>query len=369
MGDVDNLLYYHLLAAFLHTISTALSFSHDSEHFKTRNIYARGYEYNVTDTAVTTSSKDVNLGEKQNFMTWLSVNELLTALSHALAVLVLVNKRSQFKYMETQFNDEDYRGIHVIELLRRTLEYCATAAIIQVAFVLSAADMTLTDIIFIFILNVGTQLVGYIIDDRKDMVSDGLNFLVGFLLLAGQLIYVYMLSTQVQFSKTLEEDKFFITFASIFFVIFYVSFGLLKLLCYVHNIKKVIEDQLYVVLSVSAKLSLTWILIGNIFTGYYRLCNSIKFGDSFGKNQECSDLSKNGFYGPSWQGVQITFIIIGGLGLLFCLIMGLDTKNNSVKKPIYPPDSRQRTESIENRGGLVQRTNRVEYTKLDNIIF
>ena len=92
MGEADNLLYYHLLAAFLHTISTALSFSHDSEHFKTRNIYARGYEYDVTDTAITTSSKDVYLGEKQNFMTWLSVNELLTALSHALTVLVLVNK-------------------------------------------------------------------------------------------------------------------------------------------------------------------------------------------------------------------------------------------------------------------------------------
>ena len=149
-------------------------------------------------------------------------------------------------------------------MLRRTVEYCATAAIIQVAFVLSAADMTLTDIIFIFVLNVGTQLVGYIIDDRKDMVSDGLNFVVGFLLLTGQLVYVYMLSTQVRFTKTLEEDKFFITFASIFFVIFYVSFGLLKLLCYVNNIRKVVEDQLYVVLSVSAKLSLTWILIGNI---------------------------------------------------------------------------------------------------------
>lgn len=365
MGEVDNLLYYHLLAAFLHTISTALSFSHDSEHFKTRNIYARGYEYDVTDTAVTTSSKDVNLGEKQNFMTWLSVNELLTALSHALAVLVLVNKRSQFKYM---IDSDSYKGIHVIELLRRTLEYCATAAIIQVAFVLSAADMTLTDIIFIFILNVGTQLIGYIIDDRKDMVSDGLNFLVGFLLLTGQLIYVYMLSTQVQFSKTLEEDKFFITFASIFFVIFYVSFGLLKLLCYVNNIKKVIEDQLYVVLSVSAKLSLTWILIGNIFTGYYRLCNSIKSGDSFGKNQKCLDLSKNGFYGPSWQGVQITFIIIGSLGLLFCLIMGLDTKNNSVKKTEVK-EERQRSSSIGRQVGLVQRINRVEYAKLDNIIF
>ena len=363
MGEADNLLYYHLLATFLHTISTALSFSHDSEHFKTRNIYARGYEYDVTDTGVTTSSKDVNIGEKQNFMTWLSVNELLTALSHALAVLVLLNKRGQFKY-----DTFDYKGIHVIELLRRTLEYCATAAIIQVAFVLSAADMALTDIIFIFVLNVATQLIGYIIDDRKDMVSDGLNFLVGFLLLTGQLIYVYMLSTQVQFSKTLEDDKFFITFASIFFVIFYVSFGLLKLLCYVNNIKQVIEDQLYVVLSVSAKLSLTWILIGNIFTGYYRLCNSIKSGDSFGKNQECADISKNGFYGPSWQGVQITFIIIGGLGLLFCLIMGLDTKNNSVKKTEIK-EERPRSSSIERQGELVQRTRRVEYTKLDNMIF
>ena len=133
---MNSLFYFHILAFILHSVSTGLSWGHNTDIFKNRNIWYPKFEYKSTNTSVTTTSVPVYIGEKQNYMSWITANEFITALSHLIGFIVIW-----------------YQGyFHEIEMFRRTIEYIMTAAILQVALVMGAGDVLFQDVVFIFVI-------------------------------------------------------------------------------------------------------------------------------------------------------------------------------------------------------------------------
>lgn len=312
----------HLVAFILHSVSCGLSWGHNKDVFTNRDIYYNKFEYISTNTSVTTSSTKIIVGEKQNYMTWITVNEFITALSHLLALLYFL----VFKYPD-----------HPYEIARRTIEYTATAAILQIALVLGAGDVLFQDVVFIFVINAAIQYIGFQLDKMeyfffttcdytfssktKPYKSPAWNystafFVISFGLLVSEIIYVYTLSTTIDFGPgPLENQKDFLTFIGIMYILFYVSFGFVKL--FGHYNRKYfddedgwfyVEDCIYVILSVTCKISLSWMLIGNIFNGFYNLCKDTN-------NDTCKELKEDEWYG-NWNSFQIGLSIFGSLGIL-----------------------------------------------------
>ena len=316
------LLLLHLGALIIHSISCGFAWGHNKSVFTNRNIWYTKFEYTSTNISVITDSTPVYVGEKQNYMSWVTANEFITALSHLLAIFTMLITGKYYN--------------HTYEIGRRTVEYIMTAAVLQVALVLGAGDILFQDVVFIFVINTAIQYIGYQIDkieyvyyykDRgffttseRARGSDNWEFsapLFGtaFLLLVSEIIYVYTLSTTIDFGPgPLEDQTTFLIFGGIMYIIFYVSFGLVKFIGhYLYDFKDN-EDVIYVILSVTCKISLSWILIGNIYNGFYNLCEHTS-------NEKCEIIKKDDFYG-NWNGAQIGFSIFGILGIILSVIYG-----------------------------------------------
>lgn len=328
---MEYLFILHFAALILHSVSCGLSWSHNNDVFTNRDFWYPKFEYKSTNISVTTETVRVVVGEKQNYMTWITTNEFITALSHLLAVLYMLREK---KYS------------HDFEIGRRTIEYTATAAILQVALVLGAGDVLFQDVVFIFLINAAIQYIGYQLDkiDYQKSINCGLLagekwfkisswtlsthlFIVAFGLLISELVYVFTLSTTISFgSGPLKNQQLFLTFIGIFYILFYLSFGLVKVFGHycIKDLKYTgenwffTEDCIYVILSVTCKISLSWMLVGNIFTGFFKLCENES-------NELCNTVKQDEFYG-NWNVFQIGLTIFGLLGILASIYLGYKSR-------------------------------------------
>ena len=214
---------------------------------------------------------------EQNPLIWVSANEALTLFSHLIAIFYLSR-------------DEKMRSM---ESLRRTIEYSFTAGILQVALVLSAASMSLYDMFFLLMINVALQMVGYLLD-KKD--NRPMLLTIGFLLLATEIQYVLLNSLRLE---GITLDYFIVM--GVFYALFYIGFGVVKIF------QSDYQDELYILMSVTSKVTLSWILIGNIFVGFEELDTKT--------DPDFSDLD--------WRAIQwsVTLLSVIGLGVGIPLIL------------------------------------------------
>lgn len=269
----------HLIAFVLHAVSCILSFVGDNGD-QERHVYVLKTDY-IENATITTMRESVG---RQNVLVWIFLNELFTALSHAIACV--------FYYMYS-LNDQEK---HQFELMRRSIEYSITAAILPVALALSITDIALQDVVFVFTVNAVIQILGF--TEKRDLMYPA------FMLLAAELTYVCILFVGADYSHI--ENPVFYQQVVVFYVLFYLVFGLVK----VFNIRnKYEEDKLYIVLSVSCKISISWLLIGNVFNNFLAVCKS---------SNTCNDVKSSIFY-FDWFGVQIGLIVFGCLGLLWTI--------------------------------------------------
>lgn len=230
------LLYLHIAAACIHLISCVLSVVvHVDVH---SDITLPTHKY-FTDPIRTETHYDTIL--EQNPLVWVSANEALTLFSHLIAIFYLSR-------------DEKMRSM---ESLRRTIEYSFTAGILQVALVLSAASMSLYDMFFLLMINIALQMIGYLLD-KKD--NRPMLLTIGFLLLATEIQYVLLNSLRLE---GITLDYFVVM--GVFYALFYIGFGVVKIF------QSDYQDEIYILMSVTSKVTLSWILIGNIFVGFEEL--------------------------------------------------------------------------------------------------
>lgn len=258
------LLYLHIAAACIHLISCVLSVVvHVDVH---SDITLPTHKY-FTDPIRTETHYDTIL--EQNPLVWVSANEALTLFSHLIAIFYLSR-------------DEKMRSM---ESLRRTVEYSFTAGILQVALVLSAASMSLYDMFFLLMINVALQMIGYLLD-KKD--NRPMLLTIGFLLLATEIQYVLLNSLRLE---GITLDYFVVM--GVFYALFYIGFGVVKIF------QTDYQDELYILMSVTSKVTLSWILIGNIFVGFEELDTKT--------DPDFSDLD--------WRAIQWSVTLLSVIGL------------------------------------------------------
>ncbi|MAT62505.1 MAG: hypothetical protein CL881_01760 [Dehalococcoidia bacterium] len=284
LNKMDTFYRLHIAAFLIHAISSALTFVF-ATNTATRKILLEEFVFDGN----TTRTDYVQIGENQDPISWLHINEILTALSHLYAIV---------KYR----NEVVYDGMHEKETWRRTVEYTFTAGILQVALLLGSGDVFIHDLIFVLGINALLQFVGYIIDQHeKDDINIMKYYTLGFGLLILELVYVVMHTVSIKMIDSKIEDIFgFLVLIGIFYFIFYVSFGILKL---VGTDDEGVSEK-YVILSVTTKISLSWMLIGNVYLGWE-------------KHNNCESLSSDQYCNSTvWTIFQVIWIIFGCAGLV-----------------------------------------------------
>lgn len=213
-----------------------------------------------------------------NPFVWIACNEALTFFSHVFALSQLYSK------------DID---IDRFERNRRSVEYAVTAGILQVALVLGIGSIALYDMFMLLIVNVVLQGLGWIYD-QEDLPPRLKNYILtsAFILLAVEIQYVIFQTTNLQ---GIEVGPYIVM--GVFYAIFYLLFGLVKII----PEWKAHEKEIYILMSVSSKVALSWILIGNSYSGLKEL----------GVSSEPIDHTA-----LDWRALQIAISILCGLILV-----------------------------------------------------
>ena len=261
----------HIGAAAIHIISCVLSVvlhvNYMTDLTLPKHTYVRD---NITGIDTLTTHEKVL---EQNAMVWISSNEAFTFFSHLIAVFYLSRDPSSRKY----------------ESLRRAVEYSLTAGILQVALVMGTGDVSVHDVIFLLMINGVLQVIGYVIDRLKDKPTERMILLAsGFVLLASEIQYVLLSSLRLEGIKL---DYFIVM--GVFYALFYISFGVVKLF----PTDK--EDEIYILMSVTSKVTLSWLLIGNVFEGL----------------KELGETTDPDFTTFDWRALQWGVILLSVLGL------------------------------------------------------
>ena len=241
----------HILAALIHGISCSLSIWLHTDTINGQ-ITLPHHTYMADPTAsVKEHILNATLSHESvlytNPMVWIAGNEGLTFFSHLIALGLM-------------FLNADM--LDVFERRRRTIEYSFTAGILQVALVLGIGPIALYDVFWLLGVNVAIQLLGWLGDkpEGKD-IKDWL-YGIAFGLLSLEIFYVISQSTNLE---GIDSTPYILM--GVAYGIFYVLFGVVKLIPQ----WKRDENEIYILMSVSSKVALSWILIGNTFQGLKEL--------------------------------------------------------------------------------------------------
>ena len=251
MSKVPQLLQnLHISAAAIHLVSCVLAVVVHTETI-TGKITLPHHTYMADPTA---TEKHLIVNETtthepilySNPMTWIAANEGFTFFSHLLALFLMPRANN--------LND--------FERTRRTLEYGLTAGILQVALVLGIGSVAIYDVLMLLLLNVAIQLLGWLYDKTNDEFIKPYLLGTAFGLLVVEIIYVIGQSLNL---NGIEPGGYIVM--GVFYAIFYLMFGLVKCFKSWRNH----ENELYILMSVSSKVALSWILIGNTYQGLREL--------------------------------------------------------------------------------------------------
>lgn len=251
MSKVPRLLQnLHISAASIHLVSCILAIVVHTDTI-TGKITLPHHTYMADPTA---TEKHLIVNETTthepilytNPMVWIAANEGFTFFSHVLALFLMPRANN--------LND--------FERTRRTLEYSLTAGILQVALVLGVGSVAIYDVLMLLLINVAVQLLGWLWDKTNDDFIKPYLLGIAFGLLSVEIIYVIGQSLNL---NGIEPGGYIVM--GIFYAIFYLMFGLVKCFKSWRNH----ENELYILMSVSSKVALSWILIGNTYQGLREL--------------------------------------------------------------------------------------------------
>ena len=251
------LLYLHLIAFCLHFASGIGSiFLHiknaKSDILNPSHKYSWGSDYEVnTETTRVTEIHAISV---------ITLNEFITCFSHGVGIYYLYVMKLK-----------NTKVINSYELFRRTYEYLITAWLLQCAIILHAGDAFLHDIVILFICNLVIQFTGVSIDmfrqsktmgKREKEMAVTWSFRMSFALLTAQFFYVFThcLNFESVKSRTFEVVMVFL------YAVLYVCFGIVK---YIENEMK--ANKIYIALSVTTKVVLSYIIIGATHMSYLKL--------------------------------------------------------------------------------------------------
>ena len=252
--STSTLYNLHIAAFVVHFASSILSFFFHIEKAQAEilvplHTYATN-EYTVTSSKVLFSFSPLVL---------ISINEILTCLSHGIALYWLRGNLSK-------------KDVNRREFTRRGYEYMLTAGILQCALVLGVGHAYLHDLLFLLMINVVIQLLGISIDMTKESregtnksMAIFWNYVMAFTLLCVEIVYVFIHCFSIEKPESFNTTFFYVM--GIIYAILYLMFGVVKL--FYDDDEK--ANKIYVALSVTTKVILSWVLIGNTHYGFMEL--------------------------------------------------------------------------------------------------
>ena len=279
MDSTTTLYNLHIAAFVVHFASSILSFFFHIEKAQA-NVLVPLHTYATNEYTVTSSNVLFTLSP----LVLVSINEILTCLSHGIALYWLrgtslkeVVTNAQIRLRRSLSKDEEQnivlKAVNRREFSRRGYEYMLTAGILQCALVLGVGHAYLHDLLFLLMINVVIQLLGISIDMTKESDRKGTsksmaifwNYVMAFTLLCVEIVYVFIHCFSIEKPDSFDTSFFYAM--GFIYAILYLMFGVVKLL--IEDDEK--ANQMYVALSVTTKVILSWVLIGNTHYGFVEL--------------------------------------------------------------------------------------------------
>ena len=215
------------------------------------------YAYACSNETGLSTRCDVSQSLASDYITWtpqqgVLANEMITAISHAVGVALAWNPE----------------GKRSLESWRRWTEYAVTAGVLECCILFGYGVRDFFVFVLVFVLNAALQYTGGLsLDQIQDSEDETLYQAQKPILLVQSFVFLFV---QVWFTittaanadtKTLGAD---VVVSSVFYAVFYASFGVLQTLKHTVEKFEATDDAMYdadvgfIVLSVTSKLCLSY---------------------------------------------------------------------------------------------------------------
>ena len=261
MVDKRSFILLHSFAFVLHAISSVFAWLcnpypvHARLSFKVDTLT---YQKATNVSTVGASRDEIIYASKVSPIGLVATNETITALSHLIAIIVL------FRAICKKYPYKNIHGFSIeYEYNRRWLEYAVTAGLLEVAIVSGQGTREWFLIVYMLVGNVVIQGMGYLMDAAPEFKYKPWFSVFGFLLLSVQ---IWLIATNAANTTNASENQEVWVRLAVLYGFLYSWFGVNQT-C-VHYWKLYREtlngDMIFVFLSISAKLYLSWSLIAEI---------------------------------------------------------------------------------------------------------
>jgi hypothetical protein len=255
--DKESFSSLHFYAFLIHLVSAILATNlTPGVEFATQTLTFTQYDYTSVDDLPTILTSTIDFIRNANPILLVALNEWITCASHVIGFIIV----NRVPTVDTELNGWSRKS----EYTRRWIEYAITAGLLEIAFVIGLGETNMLIILIILINNIALQLIGWSQDIQKNV---GFTMVSGFILL---FTVILVLATHVINQVGLQMEWGYLV--SIF-SIFYASFGVHQTL-YVawDEYREMFDvDKIYICLSMTAKIVLSWTFIGIYRKSFVRL--------------------------------------------------------------------------------------------------
>jgi len=353
--DKNIFLGLHTISFIIHAVSSYFAFDLAPAPEKMKNyIYAESVNFTTT-TGDDSGEPTLIITQEEVFpnasaIAIIGVNELFTALSHLIAIILLIfNPTDEWrgKY-KGRSRPEEYK--------RRWVEYAITAGILEVGMLVGQGEFNVVVLGMVLLGNAAMQMIGWYNDATIPSERSVIPSLNAFTIMFS-IILVFVIHAVGQTNNTLESLSY--GYLAVVFALFYLSFGVHQILymyleldvCGIKNVKYadcIDIDRIYVILGFTSKIVLSWTYIAISRQTWDELTGNPDFRIDKKVSWEATNYSVQ-----SWDEVKI-FVLCGSLTIIVvaCLLEGFGVCNSWAKNytvEVSLPEKTSKTQQVNGK--------------------
>jgi len=333
--DKNIFLGLHTTSFIIHAVSSYFAFDLAPSREKMKNyIYLESVNFTTT-TGNDAGEPIISVVQRElfpnaNAIAIIGVNELFTAISHLIAIVVLL-------FHTTEEKKGKYNGrSRPEEYQRRWIEYAITAGILEIGMLVGQGELNGVVLALVLLANASMQMIGWYNDATEPRYRSVIPTINAFTIMFS-IILVFIIHALEQTNDTLESLSY--GYLAVVFALFYLSFGVHQILymyleidvCGIKNVKYadcIDIDRIYVVLGFTSKIVLSWTYIAISRQTWDELTGNPEFRIDTKVSWEATDYSIE-----SWDAIKI-LVLCGSLAIIVvtCLLEGCGVCNSWARK-------------------------------------
>lgn len=360
--DKNIFLGLHTTSLIIHAVSSYFAFDLAPAPEKMKQyIYAESINFTTTTgdssgepTFTVTKEK---VFDNANAIAIIGVNELLTAISHLIAIcLLLFHTPDEIRGIyRGRSRPEEYR--------RRWIEYAFTAGFLEVGMLVGQGELNVVVLGMVLLANAAMQMIGWYNDATEPSSRSVIPSINAFTIMFS-IIIVFIIHAVGQTNNTLESLSY--GYLAVVFAIFYLSFGVHQILymyleldaCGIKAVKYadcIDIDRIYVILGFTSKIVLSWTYIAISRQTWDELTGNEEFRIDKKVSWEATDYSIE-----SWDAIKI-LVLCGSLVIIVaaCLLEGCGVCNSWAENYYAEEEEEPSIAMQEIKGSNIRRRRRV----------